>query len=193
MSLNIREILEAQGWKLERESSTAYFYNHAPWVAPFAYLHIVFKGAERGALNTIGDMLQIPESWRNVLSIQNGAILFSGAISFYGVHAPGTLLNRTDLFNRLPFSIEAENRSWPPPRREIQVVIGGYSYDGTRAVLDGSNGSVSAMPRKSSIIVASWPNTDTWIKSELTRMAALFDSEGRIQAEREMTLPYRVN
>ena len=43
-----------------------------------------------------------------------GAILFSGALSFYGLHAPGQLLNRQDPFSRLPFDIQDESMNWPP-------------------------------------------------------------------------------
>lgn len=193
MSLNIREILEEQGWKMEHESATGFFYNHAPWVAPLAYLHIVFKGAEDTALRIVGEALGLPESWRNVLAIQNGAILFSGAISLYGVHAPGALLNRTDPFKRLPFSIESENRSWPPKDRETQVVLGGYGYDGTRAVLDVVKGSILAMPRKNTAVVAEWPDAESWIRSELKRLRLLFDREGKIVVSKEDTVPKRVN
>ena len=44
-------LLEAQGWRAERESSAAFFYNFAPWIAPEVYLHIVFKPANKEALN----------------------------------------------------------------------------------------------------------------------------------------------
>jgi len=193
MSLDIRKILKDQGWKLEHESSTAYFYNHVPWVAPQAYLHIVFKGADRYGLREVGDKLGLPEGWRNVLEIQNGAILFSGSISLYGVHAPGAFLNRSDFFNRMPFSIEGENRSWPPKDRGAQVAIGGYSYDGTRAVLDLAREQVAAMPRKSTTVLENWLSAESWVKTELQRLRTMFDNQGKILVAEADTLPTRVN
>ena len=191
MTVDLKKALEDQGWKVERESGTALFYNFAPWIAPQAYLHIVFKGADHTALSEVGDLIGLPENWRETLSVQNGAILFSGAMSVYGVHAHGTLLNRMDVFERLPFSIVNENRSWPPKDRERYVVIGGYSYDGTRAILDRQDGSVIAMPRKSEKPLRRWLNGDSWLKEELERLSRLFDESGKIRVSEEETLPTR--
>jgi hypothetical protein len=187
--LDLRVLLESQGWTLERESKTAFFYNFAPWIAPKAYLHIVFKGADPSALEHLGETLQIPQNWLDHLAIQNGAILYSGALATYGVHTPGALLNRTDVFNRLPFSLVNENRSWPAKPTERYVVIGSYQHDGTRAVLDREDGSILAMPRKTNTAQALWPSAESWLKGELTRMASLFDAQGRIQVPEERTLP----
>src|ERR1700679_2382675 len=108
--VDIKNTLEEQGWKLERESGTAFFFNHAPWIAPKAYLHVVFRGASPSALSEVGDLMDLPQSWKEILSIHNGAILYSGAMSVYGAHASGAVLNRSDLFEQLPFSIVGENR-----------------------------------------------------------------------------------
>ena len=83
--IKINGILESQGWKVERKSGTALFYNHAPWVAPLAYLHIVFKGSTKAALRETNSIFQLPKYWTEFLSVQNGAILFSGAFSIYGL------------------------------------------------------------------------------------------------------------
>jgi hypothetical protein len=123
------------------------------------------------------------------LSVQNGAILFSGAISIYGANSPTALLNRTDVFERLPFSIVTENRSWPAKPTERFVVLGGYGYDGTRAVLDRDDGCVLAMPRKSEGVLHRWPDPETWIIEEMRRLSSLFDANGRIQAAEEQTVP----
>jgi hypothetical protein len=190
--LEIKAILEAQGWRMERESGTAFFYNFAPWIAPKAYLHIVFREAATDALGEIGDLLDIPQSWRDTLSRQNGAILFSGALSVYGVHASGTLLNRKDVFERLPFSILDENRSWPTKDQGRYFVIGGYGYDGTRVVMDRVDGSVVAMPRKTETCLRRWPDADSWLREELSRLLKLFDKDGKICVSEEETLPHRI-
>lgn len=187
---DLKGILEAQGWSIERESGTALFYNFAPWIAPKAYLHIVFKGASPEALDEVGRRgLRLPENWLDALSLQNGAMLFSGAMSIFGLHNPGALLNRTNIYERLPFNIVSESQSWPVKPVERYVRIGGWDYDGTGAVLDRESGAVFAIPRKSETVLQKWPDADAWINGETTRLAALFNSEGVIQVAREETIP----
>jgi hypothetical protein len=173
--MNLTIALESQGWTVERESTTAYFYNRATWVAPMAYLHILFKGAQAEVLNEVGDLMDLPQMWRDVLSIQNGAILYSGAISLYGANSATALLNRRDVFEQSPFSLVNENRSWPTKDPARFVVIGGYGFDGTRAVLDRRDGSVVAMSRKSDVVLNRWSDVDSWIEQELDRLSMLFD------------------
>ena len=188
--IDFSKILAAQGWRVERESSTAFFYNFAPWIAPEAYLHIVFRGASKDALDEVGRReMRLPEGWLDTLSNQNGASFFSGAIDIFGLHSPGALLDRTNIYERLPFNIESESRSWPVRPVERYVRIGGYGYDGTGAVLDRESGEVFAIPRKSETVLQKWPDADTWINLELTRLITLFDSEGRIQVTGEETVP----
>jgi hypothetical protein len=174
---------------MERESSAASFYNLAPWIAPQAYLHIVFKPADKEALNEIGSFLRLPQSWQDILNAQNGAILYSDAISIYGVRSSAALVDRRDVFELPPYSIVDGNRSWPVKPTERFVVIGGYAYDGTRAVLDRDDGSVLALPRKSEKVLSQWPNSDSWLSEELNRLSMLFDREGKIQVPRGQTLP----
>lgn len=187
--LELKKTLEAQGWRQEKESNAACFYNFSPWIAPQAYLHIVFKPADRVTLREISRIIKLPQSWQDTLAVQNGAILYSDAISIYGVRSPTALLNRRDAFELPPCSIVDENRSWPVNPIERFVTIGGYSYDGTRAVLDRDNGSVLAILRKSERVLCRWPDPDTWINEELTRLSILFDREGKILVSREQTLP----
>jgi hypothetical protein len=188
--IDLSKILKAQCWRVEKESGTAFFYNFAPWIAPKAYLHIVFKGADTEALDDVGRTeMRLPESWLHVLSQQNGASLFSGAMDIYGLHNPGTLLNRTNVFERLPFNIVSESRSWPVKPVVRYVRIGGYGYDGTGAVLDRESGAVLAIPRKSETVLRKWPDADTWINLESARLATLFDSEGKIRVANEETVP----
>lgn len=187
--LQLNKALEEQGWRRERESSAATFYNFTPWIAPQAYLHIVFKPADKTALNEVSCLINLPITWQDALAEQNGAILYSDAISIYGVRSSGALLNRTDVFEMPPFSIVDVNRSWPVEPRERFLVIGSYSYNGTRVVLDKDDGSVLAIPRQSEKLLCRWPDPDAWISDELRRLSMLFDREGRILVSMEQTLP----
>jgi hypothetical protein len=189
MAVEIKKVLDAQGWRQERESSTALFYNFAPWIAPQAYLHVIIKPADIATLSEIAGSIKLPQIWQDTLSMQNGAILYSDAITIYGVRAPTALLNRRNVFERAPFSIVDENENLSVKPRERFVAIGGYSYNGTQAVLDRDSGTVLAIPRKSDKALCQWPDTDAWINEELTRLSMLFDRNGRILVSREHTLP----
>lgn len=174
---------------LARESSTARFYNLAPWIAPQAYLHIVFKPADMAALDEVCELIELPQSWLDILAVQNGAFLFSNAISIYGVRSSRALLNRTDVFETEPFSLVDENRSRPVDTTGRFVTIGSYSYDGTRSVLDRQDGSVLAIPRRSERTICHWPDHNAWINEELERLSLLFDHEGKMRISREHTIP----
>jgi hypothetical protein len=188
MVLQLRQILESQGWKMEREGGTACFYNHAPWIAPLAYVHIVFKGASEQALDDCNSKLSLPQHWTEFLSVQNGAILFSGAMSMYGANETGAPFNRKGDFERGPFRITDSNLSWPKVRQS-EVVIGGYSYDGTLAVLNKEDGAVSAMTKGSYNLRATWSGSEEWITGEMDRLAKLFDQSGKISVDKQKTLP----
>ena len=99
----------------DRESEVAFFHTHVPWVAPEAYLNIIFKPAAPDVLSGVGAQIKIPVPVLQLLARHNGANLFSGSLSLYGVVGKRQLLHRGDSFSIPPFNIELENRSWPPP------------------------------------------------------------------------------
>ena len=187
--MDLTEILTAQGWKAERNSDSASFYNHAPWVAPLAYLHILFKPAPKLALEENIQVLRMPESWASFLAVQNGAILFSNALSIDGVVLEGTLVNRRDPFATQPYSLVDSNRSWDRKDRESGLVIGSYGYDGTLAVLDRADGSVFAVDRKSHRVLKIWSGANEWLTDELDRIAKLYDPKGKLTVDMRETLP----
>lgn len=87
----------------DRESETAFFMAHVPWVAPEAYFHIIYKPAPSATLRDLSSRLRMPKSVVDFLATQNGANLFSGTLSISGVHAPGQLLNRRNPLVGLPY------------------------------------------------------------------------------------------
>src|SRR5579884_2722707 len=68
-----------------RPYKAAFFQTNVPWVAPEAYLNIIFRPASRDVLPEIGAKVKIPEPFLELLARNNGAILLSGALSLYGV------------------------------------------------------------------------------------------------------------
>ncbi len=194
-SIDLLKLLPHSASEDDRESRTAFFWTHVPWVAPLAYLHIIFKPIEQSLLQPAILNLTIPSSYTSFLQKQNGAILFSGALSIYGVHPVGQLLNREDPLLRLPFNIGVEHSNWPPANSKRFLTIGGYGFDGSRACIDREDSRIYLFKReinglsKDPLLV--WEDLGTWIIGEIDRLSSMFDTRGRRQVEDErLTLPH---
>jgi len=68
----------------DRESEAASFHTHVPWIAPDAYLNIIFKPAPPDILSSMGAQMEIPVPVLQLLARHNGAVLFSDSLSVFG-------------------------------------------------------------------------------------------------------------
>jgi len=173
----------------DQENANAFFRTRVPWVASEAYLNIIYKPAPTKVLSVVAEMWSFPAVVVDFLRHQNGAMLFSGSLNLYGVVEPGRLLNRKDRFSLPPFDIERENKSWlfHPDRL---LVVGGYSFDGSRACIDRSDGQIHVFPKRQRIPAVSWGGFDSWLVGEIARLSLLFDADGkRIRPESETKPP----
>jgi hypothetical protein len=177
----------------DRESEAAFFLTNVPWVAPQAYLNIIFKPAPTDALNHVKTALALPASFCELLGSQNGAIMFSGALCIYGVHKPRQLLDRSNPFALPPFDIELENSNWPPDDAERLVAIGAYGADGSRVCMDRFKLHLELWPREAPRLRSSppllWESLDQWILSEIPRLSMLFNETGKLLVADAETLP----
>lgn len=178
----------------DRESETAFFRTHVPQAGSLAYLNIIFKPAATDVLRRVAVQLRMPAVLSEFLKVQNGAILFSGALSIYGVQRSGQLLNRGDPFFDLPFNIEDENRNWPPPDSTRFLAIGGYSFDGSIVCIDRRDFSLSLFGRGDrSLLPATlfnWPSLQVWLTTEIARLSILFDHKGTRLVDESQTIPH---
>jgi len=133
--------------------------------------------------------MKMPPPLVDVLAQHNGAMLFSDALSLYGVVRQGQMLNRSDPFSLPPYNIESENRSWPPPDRDRFLKIGGYGFDGSGVCIDRDYLRVVVFRRREKLPFRSWPSLDAWLTSEINRLSDLFDATGRRLVEESETLP----
>ena len=69
------------------------------------------------------------------------------------------------------------------------VVIGFYKFDGSHAVLDTSTGRVQRIGRDG-VARKSWSSFPEFLGSEVLRLDALHDSEGKLVAARETLVPF---
>src|ERR1035438_1486078 len=112
----------------DREDANASFRTRVPWLAPEAYLNIVYRPVPLKLLTDVAEKWSFPPPVVDFLSHQNGAMLFSGSLNLYGVVEPDRLLTRQDGFSLPPFNIEPENQSWSFHRDRL-LVVGGYKFD----------------------------------------------------------------
>jgi hypothetical protein len=162
----------------DQENANASFRTRVPWVAPEAYLNIIYKPAPAKLLSDVAEKHSFPSVVVDFLERQNGAMLLSGSLNLYGVVEPGRILNREDRFSLPPFNIELENKSWPVHPDRL-LVIGGYKFDGSRACIDRTDGQIHVFQKGRRIPAVSWASFDSWLVDEITRLRLLFDDDGK--------------
>jgi hypothetical protein len=181
----------------DRETDTAYFRTHVPWLAPLAYLNIIFKAPDRSDLIKASLDLRLPPLVADFFSLQNGAILFSGAMCIYGIVPKQRLLNRSDPFNRLPFDIAHENNRWLGHDAERFLVVGSYDYDSSRVCVDRRDFTVHSFKTEQRTLATtpsySWQGFEQWLTEETSRLAMLFDRDGRLLVDKSQTLPKKLH
>jgi hypothetical protein len=177
------------------ESETAFFKTHVPWVAPLAYLNIIFKPVAPALLRVTGERLRIPQVLLLFLKSYNGASLFSDDVNIYGVHRPGQLSDPDNVYLALPFDIEAENQSWPSHDPERFFPFGGYSWDGSRVCIDRTDNKVHMFRRGRSGLQSQsemqWLSFEEWLTTEIARLSFLFDESGKRLVDQSKTVPQR--
>ena len=193
MAINLLHELSKFSIVNDRENKVAFFRTHVPSIGPLAYLNVIFKGAPNDVLLDSAQKLRMPRTLVELLRQQNGAFLFSGSLSIYGIHQPGQLLQRSDPLFDLPFNIEAENRNWPPHDRIRFLAFGGYGFDGSRVCINRDDLRIYLFPRGENRLLSvashSWQDLDSWLNSEITRLTTLFDSDGKRLVDESQTVP----
>jgi hypothetical protein len=180
MAANLINLLSRFRNADDRENENAHFRTRLPWVAPLAYLNIVFKPAPKDVLESANQRLAIPPEFTTFLAAQNGAILFSGALTIYGAVRPGQLLNRSDPFSLPAFSLDDHNPI--ASRSERFLAVGAYGFDRTQVCLDRHKPGVwlfrgeETIPERDAPPVAK--GFDEWLGDEVSRLSMLFDPGG---------------
>lgn len=188
MSIRLLELISRFRPVDDRESHVAWFRTLVPWVAPEAYLNVVYKPAPQRLLDVVGTKLRFPADVVDFFGQQNGAMLFSGALNIYGVVEAGQLLTREDRFSLPPFNIERENGYWKLDRDRL-LVIGGYRLDGSRACIDRSDSHVHVFKKGQQTPVRSWNSLEQWVVYEVDRLGALFEHDGKRTGSESETGP----
>jgi hypothetical protein len=158
---------------------------------PMAYLHSIYPPLDRDAVQALQDELSvvIPEPYRRFLRTANGLDLFLSTVSLFGLR--GAVARDMTEFD-WPFSLVTPNvHERPRNLEEGALVIGSYSYDDSPIVLHHAHSSVVCTTPDGDQLRATWPDLDTFLKQEISRLADLL--QGNYTALHEaplaLTLP----
>lgn len=150
-----------------------------PDVGSHAFLHVLFdpvpvQEIEAEAVRSGFPLLAVV--LENLMEM-NGALLFRGALSIYGVRGA---ISR-DPLKRKPHDIyEINTLMRPKGALPSQCFLGSYSEDGSWLYTEASDGAVYRRQRKTSEIMSRWPTIDAMIVSEVARLSQGFDRYGAI-------------
>ena len=167
------------------------FKTNVPWVAPKAYLHILFPPAPADVLQQRTTELRIPNPLIEFYSQWNGALLFTGTLAIYGLLADGYVLNREDWRCRLPFDLVSETQHWQPELDDRDLFcFGSYGYDRSAVCVARDSGVVTVFAAdRLDVVRATWPSFETFLSEELDRLSTFFDDNGKCSFPEDALLP----
>lgn len=188
MELNLTRLLRLSRGP-DFHSSHASYYVHLPDLAPFGYLYTIFAPPDPEALKRCSHGLQLPGVLQGFFAYQNGADLFFNALSLFGVLEPGRLFSRMSDRAEYPFDLQELNRQSGLTPEGEWLLIGSYSFDGTRVMLHRSTGGIQAVERKRHQKRSEWPCFGTYLKEEIERLLPMYSEAGKLLVEKKYTVP----
>lgn len=183
-------IMRSESLGLEKLGNGALLIGRVPHVAPFARLHLLFKGLDEEKIKLMEHEIgrKIPTQFKDFLSLSNGMSIFSGSLSLYG-YRNGYSREGDDSWQPFNF-VSANTYEHPVDAYPHWIVIGGYQEDGSILYIDDSTGKVYRSERKyASNRLNEWPDFWTMILSEVKRIGELFDENGKIKDTNVPTHP----
>jgi hypothetical protein len=153
-------------------------------IAPEAFACVIYPGMPHEVIARYEEIhsggpncsLTIPDAYKAILSRCNGAYVLK--MNLYGL--PPSMCNNPPLLSRSsrqPLDLATANKNWhrefaPDP---AQFHFGGasYSWEENMAYFLNPDGEVEAL-RKGKLRVNLWPNFESFLSDELSRLAALY-------------------
>lgn len=173
------------------ETEDAYFKTRVPSVAPFGYLNIVYKPAPMERRKEVSRELDLHADLEQFYNRHNGARLFLGSLSVFGILPEHYSLERTDPFKLLPFDLlDINARLSRHLRRRNVLAVGSYRHNRSRVYFDRTTGRLTCIDGDDPEIVrGEWSDFNEWIETEVTRLSCIYDEKGILLAPPEVTLP----
>jgi hypothetical protein len=179
----------------ELETEHAFLVKHVPAIAPEAYLHVILKPVSEALLIRAKINLDLPSSVLDFLRVQNGAILFSGALNIFGL-CDSTLLERDRRYFVVPYDLHTANQDWPPPDGRRFLAIASYGFDGSTVCIDRVDQQLYLFRRGTSNLEGThtikWRSVEAWLANEVKRLSTLFGVDGSCMFSESLTVPSSV-
>lgn len=174
----------------KRTRNGVHLYGHMPWKGPEAWFHQIFPPLTDYQIKRLqGDLLiEIPDEIADFFSLTNGLILFAGAFALYGRRDGSSF----DPEVRVPFDIVPVNCfERPPGMGPRMLIVGGYRWGkGGYIAVDTDTGRAVACTRISGKSLFEWPTFEQMLRSEVARLALMFDSTGQKYDLSQNELPW---
>ena len=179
MKLEIRLTQALDEPVLQRTSNGALLIGRRPDVGPKAFTHVLFAGLPYKLVEEAmaSSRVLIHPTYAQYLTEYNGAILFQGELSLYGVRAK---LSR-DADNRQPFDVVGLNNPGERPDWSFSdgTVVGGYRSDGSVLYMTSGSDSISRRIFDSGELLGTWSTFGLFLEHEVERLISLHDRGGK--------------
>lgn len=165
---------------------------HVPHVGPRAYLHTIYRGLTNEQIASLESELGVcfPASFREFLHVSNGAHFYVDALHILGRR---TSYARTGDEAYQPYDIIASNSVFEKPGDAHAGVclVGGYDWDGSSLYFNAHGeypNRIIRCSRESIAPMNAWEDFWSMLESEVVRLSAHFDAEGKqIDPDRSTT------
>ena len=166
---------------------------HVPHVAREAWFHEIDAPLTEQGVSQVEHELgtQLPTVFRSFLQRCNGLRAFSGHLFMYGWRY--SFARAGDAVWQ-PFSILTPNLDERPRNaKNSYLFVGGYEPNGLELYIDTADLRVYRCRQRSAKALHEWPDFETMLESEMQRLSALFDREGRVLKPGVPTTPAKVS
>lgn len=161
----------------------------APHIAPMAWLHSIYAPLKLTEIEQLEEDCKhtISDDYKDFLLTTNGLAVFNTTFSLYGKR-DNYIRNVENAWQ--PFDIVTPNTFERPKNAKHNfIIIGSYSYDGSKLYIDNVSGKVYLCDRYDATPLYEWSNFETMLASEIARLCTLFDEEGKKLVKSKSTLP----
>lgn len=162
---------------------------HVPHVAPEARLHLIFPPMNTTQIKAIENGIgkPLPPPLKALFQRTNGLGLFSDSLAIFGYRHSYVRVGDEAW---QPFDIITPNLYERPVGADpSEVFFGSYRCDGSLLSISNENLTVVRCDRQSAKPLNRWSSLGVMIVSEVDRLEALFDQQGRQRDPERPTTP----
>jgi hypothetical protein len=151
-----------------------------PWIAPEAFLHRLYPPNSPELIASIAPATgrQPPRDFARLLERFNGADLFGGSLSIYGVRT--SYDREADIANWQPFDVDIHQFGLSDIIGRDGMVIGSVGPDVDPVAIRSTEGDVARFNQKSRAVLETWPSLAEFLTSETDRYAQCYAPDGHL-------------